>query len=66
MTLVPRVLELLRAAGLGHVGVLVGGIIPESDISKLLDMGVARVFGPGTALPEIVAFLRERSGAAHA
>src|SRR3989440_12983281 len=47
MTLVPRVLELLRQAGLDHVGVLVGGIVPEGDVPKLLDMGVARVFGPG-------------------
>src|SRR6266700_2648288 len=54
MTLVPRVLELLRQAGLGHVGVLVGGIIPEADVPKLLAMGVAHVFGPGTALPDIV------------
>ncbi len=66
MTLVPRVLNLLREAGLGHVGVIVGGIIPEGDIPKLLNLGVARVFGPGTALPDIVAFLRERSAAAHA
>ena len=66
MTLVPRVLQLLREAGLEHVGVLVGGIIPENDLPTLLDMGVARVFGPGTALPEIVSFLRERSGAGHA
>ena len=63
MTLVPRVLHLLRAAGRGHVGVLVGGIIPEEDVPRLLEMGVARVFGPGTALPDIVAFLRERGGA---
>jgi methylmalonyl-CoA mutase cobalamin-binding domain/chain len=61
MTLVPRVLELLRAAGLDHVGVLVGGIIPEADIPKLMEMGVARVFGPGTALPDIVAFLEENT-----
>jgi methylmalonyl-CoA mutase C-terminal domain/subunit len=58
MTLVPRVLELLKNAGLAHVGVIVGGIIPEDDVPKLLDMGVARVFGPGTALPGIVEFLR--------
>jgi methylmalonyl-CoA mutase cobalamin-binding domain/chain len=64
MTLVPRVLHLLREAGLGHIGVLVGGIIPEGDIPKLLDMGVAHVFGPGTALPDIVTFLRQRSGLA--
>lgn len=66
MTLVPRVLQLLREAGLEHVGVMVGGIIPESDIPKLLGMGVAHVFGPGTPLPEIVSFLQERSGAGHA
>jgi len=61
MTLVPRVLQLLREAGLENVGVLVGGIIPEGDVPKLLEMGVARVFGPGTALPEIVSFLQEHA-----
>jgi methylmalonyl-CoA mutase cobalamin-binding domain/chain len=66
MTQVPRVLQLLREAGLDHVGLLVGGIIPEADIPKLLDIGVARVFGPGTPLPEIVSFLRDRSGVARA
>lgn len=66
MTLVPRILHLLREAGLEHVGVLVGGIIPEGDVPKLLEMGVGRVFGPGTPLPEIVSFLRESSGAGHA
>ena len=63
MTLVPRVLHLLREAGLGHVRILVGGIIPEGDVPKLLELGVARVFGPGTALPEIVAFLQEQAAA---
>ena len=47
MTLVPRVLDLLRQAGLADVGVLVGGIIPEEDVRKLIQLGVARVFGPG-------------------
>jgi methylmalonyl-CoA mutase cobalamin-binding domain/chain len=65
MTLVPRVLELLRQAGMEKVGVLVGGIIPESDVPKLLDMGVARVFGPGTNLGEIVDFLKQHSEAGH-
>src|SRR6201998_4763144 len=37
MTLVPRVLELLKEAGLEQVGIMVGGIIPESDIPKLLE-----------------------------
>jgi methylmalonyl-CoA mutase cobalamin-binding domain/chain len=66
MTLVPRVLELLRQSGLAHVGVLVGGIIPEPDVPKLLDMGVARVFGPGTTLDEIITFLRQSKRADHA
>jgi methylmalonyl-CoA mutase cobalamin-binding domain/chain len=65
MTLVPRVMDLLRQANLTDVGVLVGGIIPEGDIPKLKALGVAQVFGPGTALPEIVAFLRERSQTRH-
>jgi methylmalonyl-CoA mutase C-terminal domain/subunit len=56
----------LREAGLEHVGVLIGGIVPEADVPKLLDMGVARVFGPGTALPDIVSFLQERSPSRHA
>jgi methylmalonyl-CoA mutase cobalamin-binding domain/chain len=68
MTLVPRVLQLLRAAGLGDVRLLVGGIIPETDVPKLLELGVARVFGPGTTMPEIVEFLRQSASgsAAHA
>ena len=64
-TLVPRVLQLLREAGLQDVGVLVGGIIPEGDTAKLLEMGVAHVFGPGTSLTEIVDFLRQPRGASH-
>src|SRR5947208_1299189 len=66
MTLVPRVLQLLREAGLGDVGVLVGGIIPEADVPKLLEMGVARVFGPGTAMDDIIAFLRAHPRKGHA
>jgi methylmalonyl-CoA mutase C-terminal domain/subunit len=70
MTLVPRVLELLRQANLEHVKILVGGIIPEADIPNLQSLGVARVFGPGTSLEDIVRFLRpgepQAGEAAHA
>src|SRR5271169_6051600 len=58
MTLVPRVLEMMRQAGLGDVGMLVGGIILDADMPKLIELGVARVFGPGTVLNEIAEFLR--------
>jgi LAO/AO transport system ATPase len=60
MTLVPRVLDLLHRSAYADVGVLVGGIIPEEDISKLLQLGVAHVFGPGTELGEIADFLLAR------
>src|SRR5438876_6885736 len=48
LTLVPRVLEALRALGAGDVRVMVGGIIPDADVPRLLEMGISRVFGPGT------------------
>src|SRR5712675_1610897 len=57
MTLVPRVLDLLRSQRLGNVGVIVGGIVPPADAAKLLELGVGKIFGPGTALEEIVEFL---------
>jgi methylmalonyl-CoA mutase C-terminal domain/subunit len=59
LTLVPVLIEKLRAAGLDHVQVLVGGIIPETDIPKLEQMGVARVFTPGASLSDITRFVRE-------
>ncbi len=60
MTLFPRVLELLRAEGMGHILVIGGGIMPEEDIAKLESMGVAKLFGPGTPTSEPIRFIRER------
>jgi LAO/AO transport system ATPase len=60
MTLVPHVLQMMQEAGLGHVGMLVGGIIPEEDARRLIELGVKRVFGPGTVLEEIAQFIREQ------
>lgn len=54
LTLVPRVLDGLRAEGLGDVLVIVGGIIPDADIPALKKLGVAAVFTPGAPLPTIV------------
>lgn len=58
MTLVPRVLELLRQNGLDHVKVFVGGIIPDDDVPALLEMGVSGVYGPGTPTRRIVEDIR--------
>jgi methylmalonyl-CoA mutase C-terminal domain/subunit len=58
MTLVPRILELLRAQGAEDVIVVVGGTIPGDDIAELKTLGVAEVFTPGAPTQEIVDFLR--------
>jgi methylmalonyl-CoA mutase C-terminal domain/subunit len=57
MHICPRVMELLREHELGDVVVLVGGIIPDVDIPRLKDAGIAGVFLPGTPLQEIVDFV---------
>jgi methylmalonyl-CoA mutase C-terminal domain/subunit len=58
MTLVPRVIELLREHEAGEVVVTVGGTIPADDVPALKDRGVAEVFTPGTTTDQIVDFLR--------
>jgi len=60
MTLVPRVLELLRENEADDVLVVVGGTIPAEDARELKRMGVAEVFTPGASTSAIVEFLRER------
>ena len=58
MTLVPRVVEGLRAREADDVLVVVGGTIPDDDAAELKAAGVAEVFGPGAPTTEIVDFLR--------
>jgi methylmalonyl-CoA mutase C-terminal domain/subunit len=59
MALVPKVLALLSANGQEHVKVYVGGIIPDEDVPKLLDLGVAGIYGPGTLTDDIVRDIRQ-------
>ena len=63
MTLVPRVVELLRKQGADDVVVTVGGTIPAEDIPTLKDLGVAEVFTPGAPTQTIVEFIREAAAA---
>jgi methylmalonyl-CoA mutase, C-terminal domain len=58
MTLVPRIVEGLRAREADDVLVVVGGTIPDDDVDELKATGVAEVFGPGAPTAEIVDFLR--------
>jgi methylmalonyl-CoA mutase C-terminal domain/subunit len=60
MTLVPRVVDLLRSRDAGDVLVVVGGTIPADDVAELKRLGVAEVFTPGAPTGEIVTFLRSR------
>jgi methylmalonyl-CoA mutase, C-terminal domain len=54
LALVPRVIDLLRANGQDNVRIFVGGIIPESDVPRLVEMGVSAVYGPGTSTQSVV------------
>ena len=58
MTLFARVLELLRERDAADITVFGGGIIPGEDIARLTDMGVARIFTPGTPTRAIVEWVR--------
>ena len=66
MTLVPKIVEILREQGAGDVLVTVGGTIPADDIPELKKLGVAEVFTPGAPTDDIVEFLRSNVGAASA
>jgi methylmalonyl-CoA mutase C-terminal domain/subunit len=59
LTLAPKVLAELQRAKLGHLPVVVGGIVLKRDIARLAAMGVRRVFLPGTPPAEIVQYIRE-------
>jgi len=57
----PKVMELLREKGLNDVLVVIGGIIPDVDISPLKDAGIAEVFLPGTPMQHIVEFIEKHA-----
>ena len=58
MTLVPKIVEMLREQGADDVLVTVGGTIPADDIPELKKLGIAEVFTPGAPTDDIVDFLR--------
>ena len=64
MTLVPRVIDQLRAEGADDVLVMVGGTIPREDIGELKRLGVAEVFTPGAPVQGMIEFIRSHVVAA--
>lgn len=61
-TICPSLMKLLHAKGMDDVTVLVGGIIPEADLVKLKEAGIAEIFLPGTSTQDIVDFIQKRLG----
>ena len=59
MALVPRVLELLKANDQEQVRVFLGGIIPDEDVPRLMEIGVVGVYGPGTHTEDIIRDVRQ-------
>jgi methylmalonyl-CoA mutase, C-terminal domain len=59
MTLVPRIVELLREQGVDDVLLTVGGTIPADDIPELKELGVAEVFTPGASTQDIIEFIQD-------
>ena len=64
LTLFPRVMEELRARDLGDILFFGGGVIPDADARTLKEQGVGQVFGPGSSLKAICAWLEETLDAA--
>lgn len=63
MTIFPRIMELMRAAGAQDIVLVAGGVIPDEDVPALQEMGVADVILQDTAPETIVARIRERVAA---
>ncbi len=57
--LIPKLMTALKNADMGHIAVVVGGIIPHDDEAPLLDAGVSRIFHPGSTREQIVDAVRE-------
>ena len=62
MTLLPRIVNLLKENGLDDVLVVAGGIIPDEDVPALNELGVRGIFGPGTSTQEVIKFIEEEIG----
>ena len=63
MTLLPKIMQLLRDQGMDDVLVVAGGIISDADAKTLKEQhGIAAVYGPGASMSEIVRFIQEHAG----
>ncbi len=59
MTVFPKILTLLQQKGVNDILLTGGGIIPDEDMNKLSEMGVGKLFPPGTDTNSIVSYINE-------
>ena len=57
----PRIMQLLKEKGLQDVHVVVGGIIPDVDVPRLNEIGIAGVFLPGSSMQDIIDFIQKHA-----
>ena len=62
MALTPRILEMLKANGQTNVKLFIGGIIPDEDLPRLMEMGVTGIFGPGASTEDIIREVKLAAG----
>jgi methylmalonyl-CoA mutase C-terminal domain/subunit len=62
MTIFPKVMNLLKEKGRGDMVVFGGGIIPLEDMEELEQIGISKLFGPGTPTPDIIGWTKEKFG----
>jgi len=62
MALFPRAVKLIRERSDKDILFIGGGIIPKKDVPKLKEAGIAQTFGPGTPIPEIADFIKNKFG----
>jgi methylmalonyl-CoA mutase C-terminal domain/subunit len=64
MELSRRLMGLFRQNRVEEIPVILGGIIPESDFTALKEMGIREIFGPGTRINQVVAYIQNLVGSA--
>ena len=62
MVLFPKTVSLIKERSDKDILFIGGGIIPRKDVPKLKEAGIARTFGPGTPIPEIISFIKNKFG----
>ena len=59
MTVFPKIIQMMKDKGMNDVLLTGGGIIPDADMNKLMEMGVGKLFAPGTDTNTIIEYIRD-------